>query len=201
MQTPAENVLDRMVRAVETVRARLRRATVAMNIANVPYAVVGDFAVATWVESVDASAVRNTPEVELLVRRADLPSTRNALIAHDFVYREVGGRVLFLDTPDSSERSSVRIYFAGETLRPEATVPFPDPAEDRVGIYLNPDFKILNLGPLVMTSLSSFRNLDALRVRDLIDVGLVDRNWLEYLAHGPPELIDRLRTLLDNPNG
>lgn len=201
MQEPAENVLDRMVRAVQRVRARLRRATTAMNVAAVPYAVIGDFAVATWVESVDPSAVRNTPEVEFLIRRADLPATRNSLIAYDFVYREVGGRVLFLDTPDSSERSSVRIYFAGDTLRPEATVPLPDPAADRVGVSLNPNFKVLNLGPLVMTSLSSFRNLDALRVRDLIDVGLVDRNWLEYLAHVPPELVERLRTLLDNPDG
>ena len=134
-----------------------------------------------------------TAGVELLIRRTDLPASRNALIAYDFVYREVGGRVLFLDTPDSSERDSVRIYFAGEPLRPDATVPLPDPVEGRAAVFVNPSFKVLNLGPLVMTSLSAFRNLDQLRVRDLIDAGVVDRNWLDYLAHCSPELVERLR--------
>jgi hypothetical protein len=200
MPTP-EVVLEPMVRAVEKVRARLRRATTALNVAGVPYAVIGDFAVAAWVASVDKSAVRNTPEVEFLTRRAELPSVRNALIAYDFVYREIDGRTLFLERPDASERDSVRIFFAGDSLRPEATVSFPDPAGDRITVVLREDFKVLNLGPLVTISLSSFRTLDRLRVRDLIDVGVVTRYWLELLPADPPELRERLRLLLDTPDG
>lgn len=47
------DLLDRMVSAVEKVRERLLRAAGALDRAGVPYAVVGDNAVASWVASVD----------------------------------------------------------------------------------------------------------------------------------------------------
>jgi hypothetical protein len=46
--------------------------------------------------------------------------------------------------------------------------------------------------------LTSFRDRDRVHVRDLIDVGLVDGDWLQDL---PPVLADRLRVLLENPEG
>ena len=52
-----------------------------------------------------------------------------------------------------------------------------------------------------MINLASFRTLDRLRLRDLIDVGLVDKLWLDMLPDDPPELIERLRTILANPDG
>ena len=63
--------LERMVNAVEKVRQRLLRATAALNAAGVKYAVAGGNAVAAWVSSVDESAVRNTQDVDILVRRED----------------------------------------------------------------------------------------------------------------------------------
>jgi hypothetical protein len=65
-------VLDRMERAVAKVRDRLLRATAALNQAGIPYAVVGGHAVASWVTTVDEGAVRNTRDIDLLVRREDL---------------------------------------------------------------------------------------------------------------------------------
>src|SRR6266542_3821953 len=53
---------ERMIRAVEKVRDRLRRATAALNKAGVPYAVAGGNAVAAWVSRVDECAVRNTQD-------------------------------------------------------------------------------------------------------------------------------------------
>jgi len=49
-----------MIRAVEKVRARLKRAATALDEAGVPYAVAGGNAVAAWVSRVDEAAVRNT---------------------------------------------------------------------------------------------------------------------------------------------
>ena len=46
--------------------------------------------------------------------------------------------------------------------------------------------------------LTSFRDKDRLDLRDLIDVGLLDASWRESL---PPELAERLQSLLDNPDG
>src|SRR5437588_2043084 len=72
-------ILDRMERAVAKVRERLLRATQALNAAGIPYAVVGGNAVASWVATIDEGAVRNTRDVDLLVRRDDLPAVTDAL--------------------------------------------------------------------------------------------------------------------------
>jgi hypothetical protein len=62
---------QRMERGVEKVRERLLRAAAALEEANIQYAVVGGNAVAAWVSRVDEAAVRNTRDVDLLIRRAD----------------------------------------------------------------------------------------------------------------------------------
>ena len=72
----AETVIvgwERVLMAAEKVKERLRRATRALNGAGVPYAVVGGNAVAEWVARIDDEAVRNTRDVDLLVRRAISP--------------------------------------------------------------------------------------------------------------------------------
>src|SRR6476620_11702980 len=71
-------ILDRMERAVAKVRERLLRATQALNQAGIPYAVAGGNAVASWVATIDEGAVRNTRDVDLLVRRADLVEVTEA---------------------------------------------------------------------------------------------------------------------------
>src|SRR5919202_1140492 len=83
------DILDRMERAVAKVRERLLRATAVLNQAGIPYAVVGGHAVASWVATVDEGAVRNTRDIDLLVRRADLPALTAALEQAGFVRDEV----------------------------------------------------------------------------------------------------------------
>jgi hypothetical protein len=46
--------------------------------------------------------------------------------------------------------------------------------------------------------LTAFRDKNRVHLRDLIDVGLVDPSLLTRL---PPALAERLRTLLETPNG
>ena len=46
--------------------------------------------------------------------------------------------------------------------------------------------------------LTSFRDKDRTHIRDMIEVGLVDESWLPRL---PAPLSDRLKDLLDNPEG
>src|SRR5689334_18200399 len=70
---------ERMIGAVDKVRERLLRATGALDAAVVPYAVIGGNAVAAWVSRIDEAAVRNTREVDLLLRRADLAAAATAL--------------------------------------------------------------------------------------------------------------------------
>src|SRR5438477_6460657 len=91
------DILDRMERAVAKVRERLLRATGALNQIGVPYAVVGGNAVASWVATVDEGAGRNTRDVDLLVRREDLPEITDALQQAGFVRGELIEVITFRD--------------------------------------------------------------------------------------------------------
>src|SRR5438270_3819114 len=120
---------DRMIRAVEKVRQRLTRAVQALEAAGVPYAVVDGNAVAAWVARVDEAAVRNTQDVDILIRRVDVDAATTALAPVGFVRRHVRGIDLFLDGPKAKARDAVHVVFAGEKVRPEYTHPAPDTAE------------------------------------------------------------------------
>src|SRR6185312_6552219 len=90
---------ERALMAAEKVKERLRRATRALDAAGVPYAVAGGNAVAEWVGRIDEDAVRNTRDVDLLVRPTDLPAVRTALEAAGFVYHQLLDIHTFVDGP------------------------------------------------------------------------------------------------------
>jgi hypothetical protein len=185
---------ERMIRAVEKVRERLLRATAALDRAAIPYAVAGGNAVAAWVSRVDEAAVRNTQDVDLLLRRDDFDAATQALSKAGFVRRHAAGIDLFLDGPQAKARDAVHVVFAGEKVRPQYVLPAPDVAESE----LTPTFRVLNLDALVRMKLTSFRDKDRMHLRDLLEVGLIDASWRDRL---PPELAPRLQQLLDTPEG
>ncbi len=184
--------LDRMVNAVERVRERLLRATAALDQAAVQYAVVGGNAVAAWVARVDEAAVRNTQDVDILLRRADLERSQQALVAAGFIFRHVKGIDLFLDGPSAKARDAVHIVFAGEKVRPE----YASPAPDVIEVDADPQFRLLALEALVRMKLTSYRLKDQVHLQDLIEVGLIDSTWPSRFQ---PELAGRLQQVLNNP--
>ena len=185
---------ERMIRAVEKVRQRLLRAAAALDRMGVPYAVAGGNAVAAWVSRVDEAAVRNTQDVDIVIRRADLDAATAALAQAGFVYRHVSGIDMFLDGENAKARDAVHLVFAGEKVRPEYPLAAPDVTESEQAA----DFRILTLDALVRMKLTSFRDKDRTHLRDLIEVGLLDSDWLDRL---PAELSSRLKQLLDTPGG
>ena len=82
---------------MEKVRQRLMRAVAILEESHIPYAVVGGNAVAAWVSRVDEAAVRNTQDVDILVRRNDLPDIIEAMSKAGFAYRRSSGIDMFLD--------------------------------------------------------------------------------------------------------
>ncbi|MGD9853913.1 MAG: hypothetical protein AB7U20_03090 [Planctomycetaceae bacterium] len=187
-------LLDRMVSAVEAVRRRLERATELLGDAGIPYAVVGGNAVGAWVARVDQAAVRNTQDVDILIRRSDLPAAITAMESGGFVHRHAAGIEMFLDGEGAKARDSVHIVFAGEKVREEYVTVAPD--ADNVEVIES--FRVLELESLVRMKLTSFRLKDRVHVLDMIDVGLIDETWP---ARFQPELAARLQELLDNPEG
>jgi hypothetical protein len=194
-QTVLEDVSwERMERAVEKVHERLLRAASALAKNEVPYAVVGGQAVAAWVSRVDEAAVRTTRDVDIVLRRADLPAAIQSLTRAGFVYRRAAGVEMFLDGPEAKARDAVHVVYAGEKVRPEYALPVPDitESEDTAG------FRLLALEPLVRMKLTSFRDKDRMHLRDLLEVGLIDAAWCNRF---PPELAVRLQELVDHPDG
>jgi hypothetical protein len=185
---------DRMVTAVEKVRDRLRRTAQALEQAGIPYAVVGGNAVAAWVSEVDEAAVRNTQDVDILLRRADLERAKDALAKAGFIYRHVRNVDMFLDGPGAKARDSVHVVFAGEKVRKDYLTAAPDVD----AIKVTETSRVLELEPLVRMKLTSFRDKDRMHLRDLIDVELINESWP---GRFPAELAERLQSLLDNPEG
>jgi hypothetical protein len=202
MSTPARNdkgtipapadLLDRMERAVERVRDRLRRATTALEDAEIPYAVVGEQAVACWVRGVEEGAERFSRAAEILMNRCDLEKAETALTRAGFAFRPLGESGTFLDGSEAKDRDAVQILFAVERARPGDEYPAPEVRESEQGDR----FRVISLEALVGMKLASFRRIDRVNMRDMIDVGLVDESWLPRL---PARLAERLRELLENP--
>ncbi len=179
---------------MEKVRERLLRAAAVLDRKGVPYAVAEGNAVAAWVSRVDDAAVRNTQDVDIVIRRADMDAAAAALAQVGFIHRHVSGIDMFLDGPNAKARDAVHLVFAKEKVRPEYPLPAPDVTESEQAA----DFRMLTLDALVRMKLTSFRDKDRTHLRDLIDVGLLDGDWLDRL---PPELSSRLKQLLDTPEG
>ena len=180
--------------AVEAIKQRMLRACAALDAARVPHAVVGGNAVAVWVGTVDEGAIRNTRDVDLLIRRADLDAATEALVQSGFTPARVFGITAFLDGPDAKPSESIHLLFAGEKVQADYTLPSPDVSES-----VRPTtYSVLALEPLVRMKLTSYRRKDQVHVQDLINVGLVDATWL---GRFPPQLAARLQELLDDPHG
>ncbi|MGB7159600.1 MAG: hypothetical protein WBD40_16150 [Tepidisphaeraceae bacterium] len=184
-----------MVLAVELVRERLLRATAALEGAGVPYAVVGGNAVAAWVARIDPAAVRNTQDVDILLRRQDLDAASRALEAVGFVRRHVAGIDMFLDGADAKARDAVHILPAGEKVRPSDLAPTPQVEESE---RPDPRYRSIALESLVRMKLTSYRDKDRTHLRDMLEVGLIDGSWV---ARFLPELGARLQHLIDTPEG
>jgi len=189
-----DDLLDRMVLAVEKVRERLKRSTAALDAAGVPYAVIGGNAVAAWVSTVDPGAARNTVDVDLMIRREDFDATKAALESVGFVHYDLMDVPMFLDGPNGSPRDAVHLLYAGEKVK--AT--YHAAAPDLVTGEHHDAYRLLEFKSLVTMKLTSFRLKDRVHLLDMIGVGLLDESWLSKF---PTELADRLQELLDNPDG
>src|SRR5688500_6909470 len=132
---------ERMIAAVDSVRERASRAAGALREAGIPHVIIGGHAVASWVARVDAEAVRNTKDVDLLVRREDFQRVIAALESVGFVHHVVWDIDVFLDGPQGSVRSGVHVVFAGEKVHADYVLPAPDVSESVEG----PEFPVPTL--------------------------------------------------------
>ncbi len=159
------------VMAVDRVEKRLRKVTAALDAANIPYAVIGGNAVATWVARVDPGATRTTKDVDLLVEKNDLARITQVMESLGFERHDPRRMVLFIDPEEPSRRSGVHLVWAGQFVRPSYRYPAPAVSE----AVRDPEgFLVLDLPALVRMKLTSLRTIDRAHVEDLLRIGLID---------------------------
>ena len=144
---------ERALMAAEKVKERLRRATRALDAAGVPYAVAGGNAVAEWVGRLDEDAVRKTRDVDLLVRRADLPAARprSKLPGSSIITSSIS--ISFIDGPQGKPSDGIHFLFAGEKVRRDDEHSLPDIDESERAV----EFQVANLEALVRMKLIAYR--------------------------------------------
>ncbi len=190
-----EPTWERIIRAVEKVRERLQSAVTALESGGVPYAVIGGNAVANWVSRVDEEAVRNTRDVDLLIRRDDLPAAIRAMEAAGWEYATVTSEHLFVERPNGKPSAGVHLIFANEKVRATDVIETPDVDDSELAIT---GYRIISLEGLVRMKLVAFRKKDQVHLQDLARLNLIDATWPDRF---PPVLADRLREILADPDG
>ena len=177
------------VMAVNRVEELLRQVAEALDAAGIPYAMVGGNAVAAWVATVDEGAVRATKDVDVLIRRADLPAMTEALRPAGLMPVEVHGVIMFVDRHRPNPKTGVHILLGNELVRPHDRHAPPDPA---CAVRSAGGFLVVDLPDLVAMKLQAFRNIDKVHIEDLISVGMIDA---ELIAKLPPDLRSRLEQI------
>jgi hypothetical protein len=181
---------ERYLMALEDVDLRLQRICHALDKSGVPFALVGGQAVAIWVAQREPAAVRTTKDVDILLDRDDLSKAKAAARTVELDFFEVLGVGMFLERSDPNPRKAVHIIWSGEKVRPEYELPSPK-VDERIEI--SPGMFVVDLPGLVRMKLLSYRDQDRVHLRDMIEVGLIDRGFFESLS---PSLVARLEPLL-----
>ena len=138
-----------------------------------PYAVVGGNAVAEWVGRIDKAAVRFTQDVDVLIRRSDLPRAIEVMTQAGFVYDTSFGVSFFLDGPNANPRDAVHLIFSGEKVKERDSIAAPDVAESENA----EPFRIVSLEGLVRMKLMAFAHKDRVDLADMMSVGLIHASW------------------------
>lgn len=183
-----------MERAEALVDERLRKTAQALEADAIPYAVIGGFAVRAWVSQVDPAAVRGTPDVDVLIDRADFDRVLSAMANAGFQYRATQNPAMFVEYLEQRDREAIDVHFAGESMPGKSIESLPDLANaQRLS-----GFNTVPLVTLLRMKLNAHRTVDRVHLQDMISLGMIDAAWLDRF---PTELRCRLQELLDDPNG
>jgi hypothetical protein len=158
-----ETKVDRL----KDIAARLAEA---LGQANIPYRVIGGFAVFIYVDRIDPLKARLTADLDVVVNRGDLDRIAAAAEKFGFKFRHAAGIDMLVDAEAPRARSAVHMIFAREKVRPDYVEPVPDfsePTQTEEGVLLAP------LADLVRMKLTSFRMKDRVHVQDMDSVGLI----------------------------
>jgi hypothetical protein len=188
-----DQLWKRIGESMDRVELRLRKTIAILEATGIPFAIVGGNAVRIWVAQVDPGAVRATNDVDVLIRPENLEQVKQVMAENGYHYRKAAGLDMFLEGKDDSVRYAIHIVLANRMVKENDYEANPDvePSEYGDGI------RTLPLERLVRMKLNSFRLKDRVHLLDMIEVGLLNNNWITKF---PKPLGERLRLLIENPD-
>jgi hypothetical protein len=171
-----------------------RRVDEAFSAAGIDYRVVGGLAAYLYVEQVEPDAGRLTKDIDIAVRRSDLPRIAAAVAPLGWEYRHTFGVDMLVQADAPSARRAVHMVFTGERVREDYLEATPELGEARVlqGV------RLISLESLIRMKLTSFRAKDEAHINDLDEAGLITREIEDSLA---PELLERLQQARERARG
>jgi hypothetical protein len=174
--------------AMYSLMDELERIVTLLTQANVSFAVIGGMAVnAHLLNSQQRSRTFVTKDIDLLIRRDDLPQIVRAAEAAGYTPRKMMGGFMLI-RPGQQPAEAVHLVFVGEKTR--STHPLPHPpirAENKqlFGVAV----PVAALNDLVQMKLNSYRAKDLVHLETLDACGLISPQIEQQL---PPVLLDRL---------
>jgi putative nucleotidyltransferase-like protein len=160
----------------------LERIAAPLAAAKIPYELIGGGAVMVQVNRVEPSAVRNTKDLDILVRRADLEHIKEVAAQHGFTFRHAAGLDMLLPHGETQARNAVHLVFTGEKVRPSQAMPNPPIRPELLSVH-GVEVAVIPLVDLVHMKLSNNRDIERVHVRDLDSVGLITAEVEKALPH------------------
>jgi len=185
--------MESMFLAIQRVRDRQAVIVGTLQKAIIPFALSGSNATFAWIASIDESATRQYRNVEIVIECDDIERVVAALADLGLIAEMRSDRILFRNDSIRHDRWADMAIFAGNPMGGKlCSVPGLDRTELINGL------PVIGLDRLVSFQLSRWLLDDQVDLRDLIDISLIDQNWIDKVS---PELASRLSELLEDPDG
>lgn len=169
----------------------LERIATPLAAGKIPYELVGGGAVMVHVNRVEPSAVRNTKDIDIMVRRQDLERIKEVAQRNGFTFRHAAGVNRLLPPGETKARNAVHLIFSGEKAGAGQAMPNPPLRPEYLSIH-GVEVAVIPIADLVQMKLGNNRDIDRVHVRDLDSAGLITGEVEDGL---PPDLRARLQEI------
>ena len=171
----------------------LQKLSLLLDHTGIPHKLVGGLDVFLHVENADSTHSSLTRDIDIMIRRDDLPRVVSIAEQFGFRYRHSAGLDMLLYGESNSARNAVHLLFAGERVKQTQLEAHPAIRPVRAGLH-GQDFLVVPVVALVSMKLSSCRDKDRLHVRGMDAAGLISKE----VEHGLSEdMQSRLRHIRD----
>ncbi|MBM3753877.1 MAG: nucleotidyltransferase family protein [Acidobacteria bacterium] len=150
----------------------LQKLSTPLEDAGVQHELVGGLAVFLHVENADSTHSSLTRDIDVMIRREDLPRIVEIAEASGFRFRHSAGLDMLLYGETSSPRNAVHLWYSGEKVKSSQVEAHPNLHPVRVGLH-GQEFWVIPVADLLRMKLSSFRDKDRVHVRGMDAAGLI----------------------------